>query len=623
MVSSGLYEQVSTLVDRAMQENGGFVRRSRLLALIASVIATLTGISVLVAWAFNLPFLICLRPGAPAMPPHIAIGLIIAGIGVLAIAQRQRPLASLLAILLVGWNVFILLIYTISFGVTVPTDLLQQSIPEATLACTFSESPDLLPNIAAFWVDGLYITVVRRPSPYAVLSFLLLGLSILWISRFKVRRRPSLVGTLLAVGSMAFSGVALLIYGSDLVQAYRWGQMTGMAIHTALCLFLLSVGVIPFALLGDRRRTGWLPTVVGMSGIIITVILSQAVEIWETLYFSDVFHSLQSEEQWQPVLPKLFFVSGVIVSTLLAVCLTLLERMERYVVRLRGTNRQYRREIQRRQRVEADLQEVRAELEARMEELQTLSDVKDDFLNTVSHELRTPISNIKMSTKMMDITIEQLRNVSSLAGNNLIEPIFEQLDRYFQILCQESDRELELINDLLDLQRLEAGRQPIVCEPIELNLWLPHVTDVFESRALDRQQRFQIDVENSLPTFYSDPACLDRIVTELLNNACKYTPPGEWIRLRVRAIDQQIMIEVRNSGIEIPAEALPHLFERFYRVPGGDRWKQGGTGLGLALIKHLISVLGGHIEAESEANQTCFRVYLPITGPPTPRPENE
>jgi signal transduction histidine kinase len=102
------------------------------------------------------------------------------------------------------------------------------------------------------------------------------------------------------------------------------------------------------------------------------------------------------------------------------------------------------------------------------------------------------------------------------------------------------------------------------------------------------------------------------VLSELLHNACKYTPPHETVSLAVVSDSEQIQIKVSNSGVEIVPEELPRIFDKFYRIPGGDRWKQGGTGLGLALVKEMTTHLGGSVHVESGSGQTCFVVQLPI-----------
>lgn len=253
--------------------------------------------------------------------------------------------------------------------------------------------------------------------------------------------------------------------------------------------------------------------------------------------------------------------------------------------------------------------------QTQVKSLEELNYLKDDFLSTVSHELRTPISNIKMAIQMLKVTTDT-----------------ERRDRYLKILQVECDREAELINDLLDLQRLTAGTQSLHLEPIQLREWITQIADSFQERIHSREQVLQINITSKLPAIMSDPNCLDRILNELLNNACKYTPPGERIMVSAKTItvgrstSEQtsadsssisgslwFVLDVCNSGVEIPPNELTHIFDKFYRVPGIDRWKQGGTGLGLALVQKMVEHLGGRISVESGDKFTRFRVEMPVS----------
>ncbi len=140
----------------------------------------------------------------------------------------------------------------------------------------------------------------------------------------------------------------------------------------------------------------------------------------------------------------------------------------------------------------------------------------------------------------------------------------------------------------------------------------PQLVEPFGERAHNRQQTLLFDIPADLPPFVSNPASLERIVAELLNNACKYTPPGEKITLAARTQNGVMQLQVSNFGVEIPAHELPRIFDKFYRVPSTDPWKQGGTGLGLALVQKLTEHLGGCIWVESASLKTCFTVELPI-----------
>lgn len=257
--------------------------------------------------------------------------------------------------------------------------------------------------------------------------------------------------------------------------------------------------------------------------------------------------------------------------------------------------------------------------QTQVEELAKLNQLKDDFLSTVSHELRTPMANMKMAIQMLKIA-----------------PPGDRQQRYLQILQSECNRETELINDLLDLQRLEAASYPISLEEaINISEWLPGIVEPFISRAQERGQILQTEMVDGLSPLITDRAGLGRIIAELLNNACKYTTSGGQILLNIRQQNnatattetentqpnlvvgntlspntETISFTVRNEA-EIPAQELPNVFKKFYRVPKSDLWKQGGTGLGLALVKKLVEQMHGNIVVESNAGWTTFSVNLP------------
>lgn len=287
-----------------------------------------------------------------------------------------------------------------------------------------------------------------------------------------------------------------------------------------------------------------------------------------------------------------------------------------------GTVIVFRDVTQRRLAEERNLAMERTQqLELQMSELQRLNQLKDDFLSTVSHELRTPLVNIRMAIQMLEITLNQQIPLM-LQGNSETN----RMARYMDILHQQCNKQLELINDLLNLQRLNADAYWLEPTPIQLQDWIPHVSEAFQERIQSRQQRLKIDLPADLPPLITDRPSLTRILTELLNNACKYTPPGEQIIVTAQALNQTptaiLQLKVINTGIEIPAAELPRIFDQFYRIQGSDRWNQGGTGLGLTLVKKLVIYLGGSIQPESSSGQTSFIVELPFNHSPNSRDQS-
>ena len=241
--------------------------------------------------------------------------------------------------------------------------------------------------------------------------------------------------------------------------------------------------------------------------------------------------------------------------------------------------------------------------QAQVQELARLNQLKDDFLNTVSHELRTPMASIKMATQMLEISLKPL---------GLLEDNVSSIKRYFNILQEEEQREIGLINDLLDLTRLDAGTEPLNLSPISLHLYIPHLAESFFERTQQQQQQLSIHIPEDLPLFTTDLPYLERILTELLHNACKYTPSGETITVSAQATEATLELRVSNSGVEIAAAECDRIFDKFYRIPSNDPWKHGGTGLGLALVKKLTERLGGQISVTSSEGQTTFGLTFRI-----------
>jgi len=244
--------------------------------------------------------------------------------------------------------------------------------------------------------------------------------------------------------------------------------------------------------------------------------------------------------------------------------------------------------------------------QAQVEELERLNQLKDDFLSTVSHELRSPMSSIKMATQMLEISLNQLGILSDEA--NLVK-------RYFKILQEEGQREINLINDLLDLARLDAGTEPLSPLEIRLQFYIPHISETFAARMQQQQQHFILQIPENLPPITTDLRYLERILTELLHNACKYTPHGETIKVSAEATSDAVEICVSNSGTEISPVECDRIFDKFYRIPNNDPWKHGGTGLGLALVKGMLQQLGGTIavSSHSQPSTTSFTIRLPYS----------
>ncbi|WP_448561022.1 GAF domain-containing protein [Trichothermofontia sp.] len=240
--------------------------------------------------------------------------------------------------------------------------------------------------------------------------------------------------------------------------------------------------------------------------------------------------------------------------------------------------------------------------QSQVRELEKLNRLKDEFLKTISHELRTPIASINLATQTLDSILQQ----------NELKKHQTTVKRLLQVLQEECQRESRLINDLLTLTYLDAGTEPLTIDEIDLSHWLLHIIESFNDSIRSHELTLTVDIPPDLPPLYSDATDLERILSELLNNACKYTPQGGALSVSACLTPQDtITIQVSNSGIEIAAAEQSRIFDKFYRIPTNDPWKYGGTGLGLALVKKLVARLGGDIQVASADCKTTFTLVLP------------
>ena len=239
------------------------------------------------------------------------------------------------------------------------------------------------------------------------------------------------------------------------------------------------------------------------------------------------------------------------------------------------------------------------EAQIQVRELGRLNVLKDDFLKTISHELRTPMSSIQLASETLEVLLE--KEIGSQRSTT-----FTKVLNIFRSAC---DRQNQLVNDLVTLCYIDAKKETLEVCWIDLSVWLPQIIEPFKKRIENQQQQLVIEIKNA-PRFKSDLSTIKRVLTELINNACKYTPSNETITIAISSIDNGIQLSVSNTGVEIPILEQQRVFDKFYRIPNHDPWRFGGTGIGLALIKSSVELLDGTIELESQDGKTVFTIYL-------------
>lgn len=229
-----------------------------------------------------------------------------------------------------------------------------------------------------------------------------------------------------------------------------------------------------------------------------------------------------------------------------------------------------------------------------------LNRVKDEIISVVNHELRTPLASVVGYAEL-------------LLAREFSE---EQRRKFLTSMVQEGLRLAALVDELLDLQRLDdGGGEPFTFEACSPRALLERSV---ASAGPDPKWPIVIDASPDLPPVRADANRVQQILSNLLGNACKYSPRGGTIVLAARALDGVVEVSVADQGLGIPPEALPRLFEKFFRVEGPDRREIRGSGLGLAIVKQIVEVHGGRVRAESPGLGQGARVSftLPVADVP-------
>ncbi|OCC14472.1 diguanylate cyclase/phosphodiesterase (GGDEF & EAL domains) with PAS/PAC sensor(s) [Dissulfuribacter thermophilus] len=266
-------------------------------------------------------------------------------------------------------------------------------------------------------------------------------------------------------------------------------------------------------------------------------------------------------------------------------------------------------EEEKRRQAEAEVRRARDELELKVAErtrelteanarLKELDRLKSEFIATMSHELRTPLNSIIGFVGMI---------LKGMSGK-----INEDQKKQLTVVYRSAKHLLMLINDILDVSRIESGKMEIVVDKIDIKDIVRQVEGTLSQAISQKGLRLIKDIPEEIPEVSSDPKRIFQILLNLVNNAVKFTDEGE-IRITCRFDDSSLEIGVADTGIGIKKEDIDHIFEPFHQVDAGIRRKFEGSGLGLFLCKKLVTLLGGEIWAESEYGKgSKFTFTIPI-----------
>ncbi len=228
--------------------------------------------------------------------------------------------------------------------------------------------------------------------------------------------------------------------------------------------------------------------------------------------------------------------------------------------------------------------------------LRLLDQVKNNLVATASHELKTPLTSIRLAVHLL---LEET-----------VGPLTPKQTELLLDARENSERLLAMVNNLLDLARLEQGSRQLDLQPIRPESLLRTAADSIRARAADHAIEVVLNLREGLPEVQVDASRFGSALLNLLNNSLTYTDRGGRIILGAQSVGDEVELSVADTGIGIPADSLPHVFEKFFRVPGQS--KGTGTGLGLAIVQEIVVAHGGTITCESLPGKgTEFRIRLP------------
>jgi signal transduction histidine kinase/CheY-like chemotaxis protein len=274
-------------------------------------------------------------------------------------------------------------------------------------------------------------------------------------------------------------------------------------------------------------------------------------------------------------------------------------RLEQQQVELEQTNVRLEEQTQKLETQRDELERANAAVQLTARELGQASQFKSDFLANMSHELRTPLNSSLILAKLL--------------ADNPYDNLTEEQVKYAQTIQSSGNDLLNLINDILDLSKIEAGHVEILAEPASLESLTNDLRRLFQPIAQEKGLGFTVDIAPACPaTVTTDLQRLEQVLKNLLSNAFKFTEAGQVGLTTARSANGQVAFSVTDTGIGIPEDQQQSVFEAFRQADGTISRRYGGTGLGLSICRELVRLLGGSIHLKSRAGQgSVFTVVIP------------
>ncbi|HEX6950945.1 MAG TPA: MASE1 domain-containing protein [Nitrospira sp.] len=396
-----------------------------------------------------------------------------------------------------------------------------------------------------------------------------------------------------AVGALIVTP-AIMLWASE--PAQNWGRSRLLEIGFSITLLCFVTWIV---FQSSQARTGpnyplafltlsiliWVAVRLGPRETVTAILLCAGIAIWGTLRGSGPFARINQHESL--LLLQAFIAVIAVTALVLAVGVAERRRAEQDLDELNQT-------------LERRIQDRTSTLQATVEQLQEFDRLKSAFVGVVSHELRTPLTSIKSLSENLQ---------EELAG-----PLNEKQKHYASRIQFNADRLTRMLNELLDLSKIEAGKLELRPMVLSLHDLLADLAEVFQPIAQRKSIMMDVAPMESLPKIRADRDKLYEVLANLLENAIKFTPPGGRVHVSAQVLDDRyINMNVSDTGCGISEEHLPKIFDKFYRAQAGSG-HVAGSGLGLAIAKGLIELHGGTVAVESTAGEgSHFSFTLPYT----------